>query len=109
MGEEKRKAEMFAHESSMVIMGLVVDLEAHIAHEIEWGHQEGQMVERGNELQESSRITINDIVYQSMQSIGKLVENELSDVDQGVRDKIQKVFATQQHIMNAKMSAAFDT
>lgn len=108
---EKRKAELFAHDASMTIMGLIVDLEAHIAHEIEWNHMEEQLVERQNELQEASRREINQIVYASVQELGKKVEEELSLGVQGhndVRTKVHNVFGTEQHTMNAKMSAAFE-
>lgn len=105
---EKRKAEIYAHDATMTIMGLIVDLEAHIAHEIEWNHMEEQMVERQNELQESSRIAINGIVYDSMQRLGDLIESDMTGVEEPVKKKVHTVFEKQQHVMNAKMGAAFD-
>lgn len=109
--DEKRKAEIFAHDASMTIMSLIVDFEAHLAHEIEWEHMEKQMVERQSELQEMARIAVNGIVYDSMERIGHLVEQDLDlvdDLDKKVKMRVHDIIEKQQHVMNSKMSAAFD-
>jgi len=109
--DEKRKAEIFAHDASMTIMGLMVDFEAHLAHEIEWERMEKQMVERQSEIQEMSRIAINGIVYDSVERIGNLLENDLDVVDhlgKDVRNRVHDIIGKQQNVMNSKMSAAFD-
>merc|ERR1712032_233046 len=71
---------------------------------------EEQMIERQTELQEASRVAINGIVYDHMQRIGDLVKQELDTLGDGsqVKIKVKKVLEKQQHVINSKMSAAFD-
>lgn len=108
--DEKLKAEYFAHEATTTMMTLTVDLEAHIAREIEWNHLEQQMVERQGELRDASRISINEIVYVSMQMIGNSLREEMTgmDISDEKEQNVRDLFAKHQKTMDAKMNAAFD-
>lgn len=106
--DDKLKAENFAHEAATTIMKLTVDLEAHIAHEIEWNRMEQQMVERHTELQENSRININNIVFESLKNLDNFVETEVMNVDQELVANVHSVLNQQQDLMNKRMNEEFD-